>query len=97
MVAWKMTLYSPEYPEGRYIVVIANDITCNIGSFGPEEDVLYQRASQLARREVRYSVVDQIVTEEQLLTCFTIHLIKAFRHCFELSFNLCFIRDLKPL
>ena len=52
MVAWKMTLYTPEYPAGRHIVCIANDITCNIGSFGPDEDILYQRASELARREV---------------------------------------------
>jgi len=52
-----MTLYTPEYPEGRRIIVIANDITCSIGSFGPDEDILYQRASQLARREVGCDVV----------------------------------------
>nr|CAB3219668.1 acetyl-CoA carboxylase-like [Phallusia mammillata] len=51
MVAWKMTLHTPEYPDGRKIICIANDITCNIGSFGPEEDLLYQRASELARQE----------------------------------------------
>ena len=52
MVAWKVTLYTPEYPEGRKVVIIANDITCSIGSFGPEEDLLFQRASELARKEV---------------------------------------------
>lgn len=36
--------------QGREIVVIANDITHNIGTFGPREDVLFLRASELARR-----------------------------------------------
>ncbi|XP_054857972.1 acetyl-CoA carboxylase 1 isoform X1 [Eublepharis macularius] len=49
MVAWRMTLKTPEYPEGRDIVVISNDITYRIGSFGPQEDLLYLRASELAR------------------------------------------------
>ncbi|NWX44118.1 ACAC carboxylase, partial [Steatornis caripensis] len=49
MVAWKMTLKTPEYPEGRDIIVIGNDITYQIGSFGPQEDVLFLRASELAR------------------------------------------------
>ncbi|XP_059573388.1 acetyl-CoA carboxylase 1 isoform X3 [Alligator mississippiensis] len=51
MVAWKMTLKSPEYPEGRDIIVIGNDITYRIGSFGPQEDLLYLRASELARTQ----------------------------------------------
>ncbi|XP_078535903.1 acetyl-CoA carboxylase 1 isoform X1 [Lissotriton helveticus] len=51
MVAWKMTLKSPEYSDGRDIVVIGNDITYRIGSFGPQEDLLYLRASELARSE----------------------------------------------
>lgn len=51
MVAWKMTLKTPEYPEGRDIIVIGNDITYRIGSFGPREDLLFLRASELARAE----------------------------------------------
>lgn len=51
MVAWKMTLKTPEYPEGRDIIVIGNDITYKIGSFGPQEDVLFLRASELARAQ----------------------------------------------
>ena len=42
MVAWKMTLKTPEFPGGRDIIVIANDITFKIGSFGPKEDILYK-------------------------------------------------------
>lgn len=46
-----MTLKTPEYPEGRDIIVIGNDITYRIGSFGPQEDLLFLRASELARAE----------------------------------------------
>ncbi|NXD12598.1 ACACB carboxylase, partial [Nothocercus nigrocapillus] len=51
MVAFKMKMKTPEYPEGRDMVLICNDITHKIGSFGPEEDLLFLRASQLARAE----------------------------------------------
>ena len=50
MIAWRMTLFTPECPDGRDIVVIANDITCKIGTFGPREDKLYMRASELSRQ-----------------------------------------------
>ena len=50
MVAWKMNLKTVEYPKGRDIIVIANDITMEIGSFGPKEDQLFQEASKLARK-----------------------------------------------
>ncbi|KAJ1656041.1 acetyl-coenzyme-A carboxylase [Dispira simplex] len=51
MVAWLFTLFTPEYPStGRQVVVIANDITFRIGSFGVEEDQLFYHASQLARK-----------------------------------------------
>ncbi|XP_058014157.1 acetyl-CoA carboxylase 2 isoform X1 [Ahaetulla prasina] len=51
MVAFKMKLKTPEYPKGRDIVLISNDITYKIGSFGPAEDLLFLRASELARVE----------------------------------------------
>ncbi|XP_078523505.1 acetyl-CoA carboxylase 2 isoform X2 [Lissotriton helveticus] len=51
MVAFKMKLNTPEYPKGREIIVISNDITYKIGSFGPQEDLLFLRASELARAE----------------------------------------------
>ncbi|XP_029649542.1 acetyl-CoA carboxylase-like isoform X2 [Octopus sinensis] len=50
MVAWKMTLKTPEFQNGRDIIVIANDITHKIGSFGPQEDLLFKGASELARK-----------------------------------------------
>ncbi|XP_044541396.1 acetyl-CoA carboxylase 2 [Gracilinanus agilis] len=51
MVAFKMMLKTREYPNGRNIIVIGNDITFRIGSFGQEEDLLFLRVSQLARAE----------------------------------------------
>merc|ERR1719468_353681 len=50
MVAWKINLKTVEYPNGRDIIVIANDITMEIGSFGPKEDQLFCQASKLARK-----------------------------------------------
>ncbi|CAF3808089.1 unnamed protein product, partial [Adineta steineri] len=51
MVAWRFHMKTPECPNGRTIIVIANDITYKIGSFGIEEDLLFQRASELSRLE----------------------------------------------
>ena len=33
---------TPEYPNGRDVIIIANDITYKIGSFGTEEDLLFE-------------------------------------------------------
>ena len=50
MVAWKISFKTPEYPQGRDVIVIANDITTHHGSFGVREDKLFLRASELARK-----------------------------------------------
>lgn len=50
MVAWRLTLNTPEYPEGRDLILIANDITFFIGSFGPKEDIVFNLASELSRK-----------------------------------------------
>ena len=44
MLAWRMTLLTPEYPDGRDIIVIANDITFQQGTFGPLEDAVFEKA-----------------------------------------------------
>ncbi|KAI0684026.1 acetyl-CoA carboxylase [Cytidiella melzeri] len=51
MVGWVFTLRTPEYPQGRKVVVIANDITYKIGSFGPSEDHFFNLASDYAREQ----------------------------------------------
>ena len=42
MLAWRVTMKTPEYPDGREVVVIANDITHMSGSFGLPEDEFFQ-------------------------------------------------------
>ncbi|XP_014228649.1 acetyl-CoA carboxylase isoform X4 [Trichogramma pretiosum] len=49
MIAWRFTMYTPEYPSGRDIIVISNDLTYLIGSFGPKEDLVFCKASERAR------------------------------------------------
>jgi acetyl-CoA carboxylase/biotin carboxylase 1 len=49
MVAWRIVLATPEFPNGRELILIANDLTYFIGSFGPQEDILFKKASELAR------------------------------------------------
>lgn len=49
MVAWLVNMKTPEYPDGRDVVVIANDVTVQSGSFGVEEDEFFYKASTYAR------------------------------------------------
>lgn len=49
MVAWLVNMKTPEYPEGRDVVFIANDVTVQSGSFGVEEDEFFYKASKWAR------------------------------------------------
>lgn len=49
MVGFKVTVKTPEYPRGRQFIIVANDITHKIGSFGPEEDEFFNRCTSLAR------------------------------------------------
>ncbi|KAF2263278.1 hypothetical protein CC78DRAFT_534155 [Lojkania enalia] len=50
MVGWIVTAKTPEYPRGRRFIIIANDITFKIGSFGPQEDNFFHKCSELARK-----------------------------------------------
>lgn len=50
MVAWIITARTPEYPKGRKFIVVANDITYQIGSFGPKEDAFFNKCTELARK-----------------------------------------------
>mmetsp|Transcript_87993 Transcript_87993/g.156027 ORF Transcript_87993/g.156027 Transcript_87993/m.156027 type:complete len:2134 (-) Transcript_87993:174-6575(-) len=50
MLAWKVTMKTPEYPEGRQLILIANDVTFQAGSFGVSEDLFFQKASEYARK-----------------------------------------------
>ncbi|KAB5511412.1 acetyl-CoA carboxylase [Coniochaeta sp. 2T2.1] len=50
MVGWLINARTPEYPRGRKFIVVANDITYQIGSFGPKEDNFFHKCSELARK-----------------------------------------------
>ncbi|EAQ91587.1 hypothetical protein CHGG_03522 [Chaetomium globosum CBS 148.51] len=50
MVGWLIKARTPEYPKGRRFIVVANDITYNIGSFGPKEDNFFFKCTELARK-----------------------------------------------
>ncbi|GMM31007.1 acetyl-CoA carboxylase [Martiniozyma asiatica (nom. inval.)] len=49
MVGFLVTAKTPEYPKGRQFVIIANDITFMIGSFGPKEDSFFNKVTEYAR------------------------------------------------
>ncbi|KAL2832844.1 acetyl-CoA carboxylase [Aspergillus cavernicola] len=50
MVGWIVTARTPEYPAGRRFIIVANDITFQIGSFGPQEDKFFHQCTELARK-----------------------------------------------
>ena len=50
MVGWILTAKTPEYPRGRRFIIVANDITFKIGSFGPLEDRFFFKCTELARK-----------------------------------------------
>jgi len=49
MVAWHCVLKTPQYPQGREMVLVGNDCTFQGGSFGVEEDDFFNLASKYAR------------------------------------------------
>ncbi|XP_010261220.1 PREDICTED: acetyl-CoA carboxylase 1-like [Nelumbo nucifera] len=48
MVAWSMEMSTPEFPQGRTILIVANDVTFQVGSFGPREDAFFLAVTNLA-------------------------------------------------
>ncbi|XVF64733.1 hypothetical protein PTKIN_Ptkin09bG0191000 [Pterospermum kingtungense] len=48
MVAWCMEMSTPEFPSGRTILIVANDVTFKAGSFGPREDAFFLAVTDIA-------------------------------------------------
>ncbi|KAK8931231.1 Acetyl-CoA carboxylase 1 [Platanthera zijinensis] len=48
MIAWFMEMLTPEFPDGRKIIVVANDVTYQAGSFGPKEDAFFYAVTNLS-------------------------------------------------
>ena len=56
MLAWHVTMRTPEYPEGREVVVIANDVTFQSGSFGVKEVSGIRSADKMYRSDFPFFV-----------------------------------------
>lgn len=39
----RLQMFTPEYPRGREMILICNDITTMIGSFGVKEDIVFKK------------------------------------------------------
>eukprot|EP00892_Ulva_mutabilis_P004884 jgi/Ulvmu1/2768/UM014_0226.1 len=50
VVVWAMTLRTPEWPHGRQIIAIANDITFQAGALSPGEHAMFRAAADLAHK-----------------------------------------------
>nr|ASZ00203.1 acetyl-CoA carboxylase 1 [Pelargonium cotyledonis] len=48
MVAWSLEMCTPEFPSGRTILIVANDVTFKAGSFGQREDAFFYAVTDLA-------------------------------------------------
>lgn len=48
MVAWTIEMSTPEFPSGRTILVVSNDVTFKAGSFGQREDAFFLAVTDLA-------------------------------------------------
>jgi acetyl-CoA carboxylase/biotin carboxylase 1 len=48
VVVWLMTLRTPEWPQGRQVVAVANDITFRAGAFGPREHAMFRAVCDFA-------------------------------------------------
>lgn len=78
MLAWHLFLRTPEFPEGRSLVLIANDVTHQAGSFGVAEDQFFKKATEYARQRglprvyiacnsgARVGLVDEIIPKLQV-------------------------------
>eukprot|EP00913_Durusdinium_trenchii_P015034 g14099.t1 len=53
MLAWRLLLRTPEFPEGRSVVLIANDVTHQAGSFGVQEDHFFKKATEASKEYAR--------------------------------------------
>ena len=94
MVGFKVTAKTPEYPRGRQFIIVANDITHKIGSFGPEEDEFFNKCTQLARKlgipriylsansGARIGIADEWFHFSMLLGMLKIYPDKGFRYLF---------------
>uniref|UniRef100_A0A5B7AAD4 Putative Acetyl-CoA carboxylase 1-like protein n=1 Tax=Davidia involucrata TaxID=16924 RepID=A0A5B7AAD4_DAVIN len=78
MVAWCMEMSTPEFPSGRTILIVTNDVTFKAGSFGPREDAFFLAVTELActkKLPLIYLAANsgaRIGVAEEVKTCFKV-------------------------
>nr|AIT59734.1 acetyl-CoA carboxylase [Salvia miltiorrhiza] len=78
MVAWRMEMSTPEFPDGRTIFIVSNDVTFKNGSFGPGEDAFFKAVAEVAcsqRLPLIYLAVNsgaRIGVAEEVKSCFKV-------------------------
>lgn len=91
MVAWNMKLKTPECPAGRQVIVIANDITFRIGSFGYQEDLLFKVTPNIAELLCFPVLVKTCeILHLKLICCFP-QVLYVYKGCLKRTYNsVCF-------
>ncbi|XP_073285190.1 acetyl-CoA carboxylase 1-like [Primulina huaijiensis] len=78
LVAWRMEMSTPEFPSGRTIIVISNDVNFKSGSFGPEENAFFTAVTNFAcshKLPLIYLAAtsgSRIVMEDEVKSCFKV-------------------------
>ncbi|KZV28923.1 hypothetical protein F511_13718 [Dorcoceras hygrometricum] len=78
LVAWRMEILTPEFPSGRTIIVISNDVTFKSGSFGPEENAFFMAVTNFACSQklpliyLAATTGSRIAVEEEVKSCFKV-------------------------
>lgn len=78
MVAWRMEISTPEFPSGRTIFIVSNDVTFKNGSFGPGEDAFFKAVTDVAcaqRLPLIYLAANsgaRIGVAEEVKSCFKV-------------------------
>ncbi|KAG6438183.1 hypothetical protein SASPL_103120 [Salvia splendens] len=78
MVAWRMEMSTPEFPSGRTIFIVSNDVTFKNGSFGPREDAFFKAVTDVAcaqRLPLIYLAANsgaRIGVAEEVKSCFKV-------------------------
>jgi hypothetical protein len=61
MVAWKITMHTPQYPQGRKVIIIANDITHQVTCKRPAQTTLSPSQSVPASARAEWDLSFRII------------------------------------
>ena len=75
-------MLTPQFPQGREVIVIGNDITHLIGSFGPQEDQLFKVGVNPSYTELYIKTLSTLCT---ILTLYVLYVGLTLFHCCKLT------------